>query len=190
MYKGDLIAIHFDLKTLSEDDFRGLQTDARIVLANLFQESDKGVLHSIKVTAGLSLRPVSYADWLQFQASGSVRDMFLLTLHWLLYQESRSRIKRCPECGAIFYRIQKQQYCTRICTNRANVRTWRQREEVKQAEAERAHTRYAKKKSEVGQGARVERRPRKRDTDHAETLREYGRTQCRHTRHASPGAAS
>jgi len=88
--------------------------------------------------------------------------MFLLTPLFLLNQESLDRIRRCPECPTIFYRVQKQKYCSRACTNRANVRTWRQREEVKVQEQEKAHERYKAKRTAGGyRNTKVERRPRK-----------------------------
>lgn len=37
---------------------------------------------------------------------------------------TRSRLRCCPECSAVFLRIRKQRYCTRRCVNRANMRTW------------------------------------------------------------------
>jgi hypothetical protein len=101
---------------------------------------------------------------------GTTRDVFLKILIDLLKYEPTDRILRCPECRTIFYRIRKQQYCSRRCTNRANVRQWRQDEAVKEREQAQAHARYAKK--EAPSGAKVKRRPRKRSTGHAETPRE------------------
>ena len=103
--------------------------------------------------------------------TGSFYDVFLLLLSFLLPEEPTEHILRCPECETIFYRARKQQYCSRPCVNRANVRAWRQSEEGKRTEAERAHERYKEKQPENTR-SKVERRPRKRSTGHAETPRE------------------
>ena len=92
----------------------------------------------------------------------SPRDAFLFVLSEILMHEAIDRIQRCPDCRTLFYRLGKQKYCSTPCTNRAGVRHWRQRQEVKCAEADRAHTRYVQTtKTAVGAGVRVGRRPRK-----------------------------
>jgi hypothetical protein len=94
--------------------------------------------------------------------NGAPRDVFIFMLQLLLIREPTNRICVCPECRTLFYRIGKQQYCTRACSNRVNVRTWRQREDVKHAEADRAHTRYVNKQNpKIRQ--KVKRKPRKRE---------------------------
>ena len=162
-----------------EDAFRELQEETRHILQTMVvhPRAERSVWAPISIQAQLAaprldgLIPAIGQHLLI--AEGTTRDMFLLLVFLLLARGSTARILRCPECSTIFYRVGKQLYCSRTCSNRANVRTWRQREEVKQAEAERAHTRYAnKKKQEIGQGTKVERRSRKRSTGHAETPRQ------------------
>lgn len=153
----------------SEEDFRALQKDVEVIVNSLVHE---GMLstQAIEIHAYYSLFNSSRANFHVLIAHGATRDMFLLTLFFLLNQEPLDRIKRCPECHVIFYRIRKQQYCARACTNRATVRAWRQREDVKTEEQERAHQHYAKKKKlAVGQGVSISRKPRKARTESAET---------------------
>jgi len=145
----------------SEDDFRALQMEVRVIVQSLVHE---GLLSApmTEIHGYFFLFRPSTGDWSVLTAQGATRDMCLVTLLFLLNQESLDRIRRCPECGTIFYRIQKQQYCSRSCTNRANVRTWRQREEVKSQEQEKAHERYKAKRTAGGsRNTKVERRPRK-----------------------------
>jgi hypothetical protein len=164
---------------LSVEDFKGLQSDTRRILDEWVgpdkgeQGTYEGIVIQARHTVTRTRRDVGspWISWLQ--VVGATRDIFCLVLFHLLRQESMDAVRRCSECRTIFYRVGKQQYCSRTCSNRANVRTWRQREEVKQAEAERAHTRYVKKKQpELGTGTKVKRRPRKRSTGHAETPRQ------------------
>ena len=89
--------------------------------------------------------------------TGTTWDCCMLVLLHLLARERTNQIVRCPECRTIFYRVGKQKYCSRTCSNRTNVRAWRQQEQVKQVEADRARARYATKKKP----ARVTPRPRK-----------------------------
>jgi hypothetical protein len=35
-----------------------------------------------------------------------------------------SRLRMCPECCTVFLRVRKQQYCSRVCVNKANMRAW------------------------------------------------------------------
>jgi hypothetical protein len=145
----------------AENDLRALQAEVRRVLQGLVSGDILGAPSvEIRGLFGL-LRSASGAEQMLI-AYGPTRDMFLITLLHLLNQEPLDRIRGCPECGAIFYRIAKQQYCSRPCTNRANIRNWRQREEVKEGESEKAHQRYAAKRiAEDGTPLKVTRRPRK-----------------------------
>ncbi len=64
--------------------------------------------------------------------SGSVRDVFVFVLAFLLAQEPRSRFQECPGCGRLFYRIRRQRYCSRPCVNRANLRAYRARAKARE----------------------------------------------------------
>jgi hypothetical protein len=92
-------------------------------------------------------------------AHGDVRDLFLLRLVFLL-QKDASHIRRCPECGVIFYRVRKQAYCSRRCTNRANMRAWRQGPNGKVQESDANHRRYEARVKRTSPKAKVARRPR------------------------------
>ena len=115
-------------------------------------------LEPIEIQAGYSLFNSSNGSFRVLRATGTTRDIFLLRLLFLLSQQPLDCIRRCPECSTIFFRIKKQQYCSRACTNKANVRTWRQREEVKEKEREKAHQRYVRETAEKTKG-KVKRRP-------------------------------
>jgi hypothetical protein len=91
---------------------------------------------------------------------GSLRDLFLSTLVFLLARDV-AHVRRCPECKTIFYRVRKQRYCNRTCTNRANMRDWRQTEKAKQGESDLNHARYKTRvQRRLGANVSVGRRPR------------------------------
>jgi endogenous inhibitor of DNA gyrase (YacG/DUF329 family) len=95
-------------------------------------------------------------------ASGELRDLFILRLIHLL-QKDASHLRRCPECQTIFYRVRKQEYCSRRCTNRANMREWRKTPKGKARESDLNHSRYqARVRRTVGPKVTPDRRPRAR----------------------------
>jgi hypothetical protein len=95
-------------------------------------------------------------------ASGELRDLFLLRLVFLL-QKDASHVRSCPECKTIFYRVRKQEYCSRRCTNRANMREWRKTPKGKARESYLNHRRYqARVRRTVGPKVTPDRRPRAR----------------------------
>jgi hypothetical protein len=163
----------------TEADFRALQTEVYGILNGFVceRESPGFSLQLAEIHAQFGILNVGARDipggWTLLQALGHTRDMFLLIFFFLLSRQPTDRILRCPECHTIFCRIRKQKYCTRACSNRATVRQWRQSATVKQAEAERAHQRYVKKKRPaIGPHTQVTRRPRPGKRSQAETPRE------------------
>jgi hypothetical protein len=154
--------ICFDPAARQEDtpeDFEALQKEVSDILYTLTEPLHIGPLELTRIVpTSLCIRTcfqrVQGKNYLV--AEGRTRDLFLFILNDLLLYHADT-ILRCPECNRIFYRVRKQEYCERACTNRANVRTWRQREEGKQAEAERARKRYDKKRKP----AQVKHRPPK-----------------------------
>jgi hypothetical protein len=46
---------------------------------------------------------------------GGARDVFLAVILQLLAQGSTAKIRECPECKAIFYRIRRQTHCSPKC---------------------------------------------------------------------------
>ena len=135
-----------------EGNFRDLQAETRYILYGMLglrdwrASSDPGHFRQKPgpIVAQYGLLPLDTSGIPGrniLHATGATRDMFLLALFFLLGHEPTERILRCPECSTIFYRIRKQQYCSRTCTNRANVRHWRQGEHGQQQEAEHARQR-------------------------------------------------
>jgi hypothetical protein len=62
-------------------------------------------------------------------ATGSARDISLLRLIHLLAQgENANRVRRCPDCGRLFFRKRRQLYCSKKCVNRVNKRDKRSAE--------------------------------------------------------------
>ncbi len=58
-------------------------------------------------------------------AHGGTRDVAILAAVMLLTKTERSPIAICPEDDRLFVRVRRQQYCSRRCVNRANVRAYR-----------------------------------------------------------------
>ena len=85
--------------------------------------------------------------------------MFLWILSHLLEQGPTDAIRQCPECETIFYRVRKQQYCTRRCVARASMRKWRQTETGKRYERSRGRARYEARVRQVhGKNVKVNTR--------------------------------
>ena len=63
----------------------------------------------------------------RFLAEGNVRDITILAVVALLAQADSPPIALCPEDDKLFFRVRRQQYCSRSCVNRANARAYRQR---------------------------------------------------------------
>jgi hypothetical protein len=151
----------------SEDDFRTLQTHARSVLHDATQ-SVLPLGPGIELSGYLMLLRASEGEWGHIMAQGTTYDMFLLTLMFLINQEPSGRLKRCPECGAAFYRIKKQKYCSRVCANRVSMRSWREQRTAPSAEKQEVlrnerHERYEaaqRKKHPDAKALKVARRPR------------------------------
>ena len=62
-----------------------------------------------------------------FFPSGSLRDVFWYQLLGVLTGQSLEPIRRCaaPDCGRLFYRVGRMEYCSTRCRNRAYMRTYR-----------------------------------------------------------------
>jgi hypothetical protein len=138
------------------DDFRHLQAEVRSVLAERVdvQPTGERIASPRAIHAEYAVLPHA------IYAKGPVHDMTLLTLMHLLFRHRAAPIGRCPECQTIFYRVRKQQYCTRACVHRANVRKWRQTEPGKQYERARSRTRYEARAKPAGSNVKLLRRPR------------------------------
>jgi len=55
---------------------------------------------------------------------GFLNLLFIKAAVVLATEASAGRLRLCPECESLFLRVRKQQYCSRRCVNRANMRTW------------------------------------------------------------------
>ena len=114
-------------ESFSDDDFRALQADVRdwfSSLTHLRSPGEAWLPPAIPMQGRVALTDGSS------QVLAPVRDLFLWHLFWLLLQEPPDRIRRCSECGTIFFRVKKQAYCSRTCGNRVTQRRWRERHEV------------------------------------------------------------
>jgi hypothetical protein len=147
------------------DGVRILQEDVRSILSGLVGARDR---------SGKAISPVTVAVHLVIIAVpriegeperriltpiGPTRDVFLWILSHLLEQGPTDAIRQCPECDTIFYRVRKQQYCTRRCVMRASMRKWRQTETGKQYERARGRARYeAQAKRTTSPNVKVGRR--------------------------------
>lgn len=117
----------------SLNDFRALQADVRQWLSSLSYTQSPGeawLPPAIPLQGRVALsQPAS-------QVHAPLRDLFLWHLFLLLLQEPPDRIRCCPECETIFYRVKKQAYCSRTCGNRVTQRRWRERREASAVPAE------------------------------------------------------
>ncbi len=95
--------------------------------------------------------------------SGTFRDCFLFTLSHLINGRA-DRIMQCSSCSLLFYqRDKRQQFCSRRCLNRDQVRKWREARS-KEEQSESNHEKYKRKvQRKTGSGKiEVARQPRKR----------------------------
>ena len=98
---------------------------------------------------------------------GAPRDVLLFMVQLMLVVETTACIQRCPECTRLFYRAGKQKYCSPRCTNAVALRHYRSDPDKKQAEADRAHQRYAERITQAGtRKIIIKRRPRGRESSH------------------------
>jgi hypothetical protein len=131
----DLVAHPTDLPTsdVSTDEaLVDLQAEIRTLLTALVSEADDGpggVSPFVPVQVGLrvvELRPGQKV----LVAEGGTRDLFLMLVHMLLWEERRESLRRCAACGTIFYRHGHQDYCSRPCMTRVAQRRWRERHDA------------------------------------------------------------
>ena len=104
-------------------DFTDLQGAVRLVLEKALLEETYDYRGSTQVQS-LEFNLVQPSSGPKYiYVIGSVRDVFLTILFFLLAQEGVDNIKTCPECGTIYYKhVGWQKYCSRRCTNLASVK--------------------------------------------------------------------
>jgi hypothetical protein len=155
-----------------EDAFRTLQEDVRSLVRGLVGSRDRrgNAILPVTVAVHLAIIVVPRIDGEPerriLTPIGPTRDVFLWILSHLLEQGPTDAIRQCLECDTIFYRVRKQQYCSRRCVMRANMRKWRQTETGKQYERERGRARYeARVKRVHGKNVKVNTRGQLRNGD-------------------------
>jgi hypothetical protein len=153
-----------------EDAFRALQEDVHSLLRGLVGSREKrgAAITPISVAVHLTIfvvpRMEGTPERRMFVPIGPTRDVFLWILSHLLKQEPTDAIRQCPECETIFYRVSKQQYCSRRCVMRASMRKWRQTETGKQYERVRSQARYeARTKRRTSPNVKVGRKTPSRE---------------------------
>lgn len=120
-------------REFTEQEFRALHGDVRTILhAAAGDDMGEKPLPTVTVQATLWVRPLNGVPGGGYLTNlfGPTRDQFLFILLEDLRQEPPDRILRCPECQTLFVRAYTQAYCSRRCTNRASVRSWRARQET------------------------------------------------------------
>jgi hypothetical protein len=75
------------------------------------------------------------------------QDAFLLLLSLCLWQVNLDNLAACPECDKLFLRVRRQRYCSRVCTNRATVREWREKPGKREQEKHRTYERHEKRQA-------------------------------------------
>lgn len=91
---------------------------------------------------------------------GSIRDV-ALTCVVLLIAEHPFRVMKCPECGTLFFRNKKQQFCSSRCGDRLYMRLRRQKEAVRDRESDSNHRQYAKRvRQKTGRNVSIGRKRR------------------------------
>lgn len=94
------------------------------------------------------------------RSRGSLKDVFLTQLLFLLLEGGADRMLRCPapECGRFFWKSRRQKYCSQRCTNRAIFRAWlktakgktRSKREAKAARERRRYKRMLAERRKAG----------------------------------------
>jgi len=146
-------------KEMTIEAFQALQVEVRTLLADVFP------LPSAEPRVPVHF----FSPWVQpkifavgpgyFVGRGTPRDCTLFVLGHLLQKLPKNSVRHCPECTLPFVRIRKQQYCTRRCTNRANMRAWRQTKQGKAKASAQNHRRYLARVKRIHPKANAARRP-------------------------------
>lgn len=137
-----------------------MQEDTRRIIGRLIEGRDRGPLETrywfpqpnqlnVSLTI-MSARHWAVPEEAYLEAFGSLRDMFLLQLFFLLQGRSvgstnragLSKIRRCSECQTLFYRVRRQEYCSHTCRTRVNQRRWRASPRGREARRLQARRRY------------------------------------------------
>jgi hypothetical protein len=148
--------VHPEDKAFSEQDIRALHGEVCRILYSVAR-GDFLVAELVPIQGYFGIKR-SWQDNEQIMiACGPTHEMALMTLLHLLNQGPLDRLQNCPECGTIFFRVQKQRYCSLRCTKRVNARALREQEGKREAENRRRRERYreAEKKRRRELGASI-----------------------------------
>jgi hypothetical protein len=141
------------------EEIRSLQEKTRGLLGGLVQTRRQwGVpipeILLREITVGPSLHPpLAKPDPAVDQSKAGLifsapwQDAFLLLLSLCLWQVNLDNLAACPECDKLFLRVRRQRYCSRACTNRANVREWRKKPGKREQEKHRTYERHEKRQA-------------------------------------------
>ncbi|MBW1963416.1 MAG: hypothetical protein JRJ04_18415 [Deltaproteobacteria bacterium] len=136
-----------DLENLGREDIRELQSKLKTALGQIAKARVEIDEDSVRIGTGLtqnvpipsvSLRAVSHpkSPFVDRDASvvviaeGTLQDVFMLKTFMLLSFRGPERIKLCPECGRVFYKIGKQKYCTPQCVSRTTTRKYERKKKT------------------------------------------------------------
>ena len=105
-------------------------------------------------TAGYLFRPSEFSRVTlslirpaHLSVSGSTRDVFFVTLLFLLFKEGAANIAKCPECSEVFWReTRRQKFCSRRCANLASVKAFHTRRRQQQSKQKSGKTQKEKRR--------------------------------------------
>jgi len=110
-----------DTKTI-----KNILMDTSLEELTVLQKTVRLLLPKIKGGGGIksvSLNIDLLASSQRLFVNGSLHDVFIYLLLAEDFQaRDADRILNCPQCGEVFYKLGKMKYCSRRCTNRANVK--------------------------------------------------------------------
>jgi hypothetical protein len=96
--------------------------------------------------------------------TGPLLEVACATLCFLLRSETAQRLRRCPECDTLFFRVRKQLYCSRHCVNAANMRAWRKTSRGRRKSRDNSRNSYVRlRRAQLGPKVKVGVRTRKED---------------------------
>lgn len=121
-----------DTAVLTDDDIRAIQPRVLAWLRALTTPPEPRVARPFNFVPFQGRVDMGF-EGIPFVAA-TAHDLFWWHLLVLILSEQPGRhILRCPECDTIFYRVQKQAYCSRTCSNRVMQKRFRERHEASTA---------------------------------------------------------
>ena len=137
---GGLLAMSLE----NPDDISKEQlTEVQAAIKQLFSIFAGGTGSTVAVSLNYSVLKLAGVPVVQVR--GNFKDCVVAILVNLLASYPPAPIAICPDCGRLFYRVGKQKFCDRQCTNRAMTRRKRERDKAKETKA-RAKPRSRKRK--------------------------------------------